>query len=164
VLADLCERAGAGLDADSPPALTNKVAEAVPFYGGLTLDEIGGNGIRWQERGTASSLPTAQPSEDPLESPPELPEGLRLGVRPSLWAGREIEHSPSLRFLAGRPRAELSPSDAQRLGIAPGDEVVVSVNGTSVRAPAAVRSSVNAGDVFLVGDRLPGGRVEVTKA
>ncbi|MFL5868496.1 MAG: molybdopterin oxidoreductase family protein, partial [Thermoleophilaceae bacterium] len=164
VLAELCERAGAGLDADSPPALTDRVAEAVPFYGGVTLDEIAGDGIRWQERGAASSLPTAQPSEDRLEPPPELPDGLRLGVRPSLWAGRETEHSPALRFLAGHSRAELSPSDARRLGIAPGDEVVVSVNGSSVRAAAAVRSSVNDGDVFLVGEQLPGGRVEVTKA
>ncbi len=164
VLADLCERLGAGVDADNPPAITDRVAEAVPFYGGLTLDEIGGRGIRWQERGTATSLPTAQPSEAPLESPPEPPEGLRLGVRPSLWSGREVEHSPSLRFLAGRSRAELSPADARRLGISAGDEVVVSVNGTSVRAAAAIRSAVSAGDVFLVGDRLPGGRVEVTKA
>jgi anaerobic selenocysteine-containing dehydrogenase len=78
--------------------------------------------------------------------------------------GPETEHSPSLRFLAGRARAELSPSDARRLGIAPGDEVVVSVNGSSVRAAAAVRSSINSGDVFLVGDMLPGGSVEVTKA
>ena len=164
VLGELCERAGAGLDADSPPALTEKVAEAVPFYGGITVDEIGGGGIRWQERGAASSLPTAQPSEEPLEAPPELPAGLRLGVRPSLWAGPETEHSPSLRFLAPQPRAELSPTDADRLGIDPGDEVVVSVNGSSIRAAAAVRSAVNAGDVFLVGGRLPGGRVEVTKA
>jgi NADH-quinone oxidoreductase subunit G len=164
VLGELCERAGAGLGAENPPALTEKVAEAVPFYGGVTLDEIGGHGIRWQERGTASSLPTAQPSEEPLEPPAEPPEGLRLGVRPSLWTGPEVEHSPSLRFLAGRSRAELSPADAERLGIAPGDEVVVSVNGASVRAAAAVRSAVAAGDVFLVGEQLPGGRVEVTKA
>jgi NADH-quinone oxidoreductase subunit G len=164
VLAELCELAGAGLGADTPPALTEKVGEAVPFYGGVTLDAIGGKGVRWQERGAASSLPTAQASEERLEPPPDLPGGLRLGVRPSLWSGPEAEHSPSLRFLAGHSRAEFSPEDARRLGIGPGDEVVVSVNGSSVRAAAAVRSSVNAGDVFLVGDRLPGGQVEVTKA
>ena len=164
VLAELCERAGAGLDAQSPPALTDKVAEAVPFYGGVMLEEIGGQGVRWQERGAASSLPTAQPSDAPLEEPLSRPEGLQLGVRPSLWRGPEVEHSPSLRFLAGHSRAELSPADARRLGISPGDQVLVSVNGTSVRAAAAIRSTVNDGDVFLVGDLLPGGRVEVAKA
>ncbi len=164
VLGELCERAGAGLGADSPPALAEKVAESVPFYGGITLEEIGGTGVRWQERGAASSVPSAQPSNEPLEAPPELPQGLRLGVWPSLWAGPETEHSPSLRFLAGRSRAELHPSDAERLGIASGDEVIVSVNGSSVRAAAVVRSSINAGDVFLVGGKLPGGSVEVTKA
>ena len=72
-----------------------------------------------------------------LETPPELPsEGLRLGTAPSLWAGRETDHAPVLRFLAPRQRAELSADDASRLGIAPGDEVEVAVNGTSVRARA----------------------------
>ena len=75
VLAELCERAGAGLDAQSPPALTDKVAEAVPFYGGVMLEEIGGQGVRWQERGAASSLPTAQPSDAPLEEPAQPSRG-----------------------------------------------------------------------------------------
>ena len=46
--------------------------------------------------------------------------------------------------------AELSPEDAERLGIAPGDEIEVAVNDTSVRARAALRSRVQAGSVFLI--------------
>src|SRR5205823_1098936 len=67
-----------------------------------------------------------------LETPPELPDGLRLGTAPSLWAGRETDHAPVLRFLAPHQRAELSAQDARRLGIAPGDQIEVAVNGTSV--------------------------------
>ena len=104
------------------------------------------------------SLPTAQPSDAPLEEPPSRPEGLQLGVRPSLWSGPEVEHSPSLRFLAGHSRAELSPADARRLGIAPGDEVLVSVNGTSVRAAAAIRSAVTAATSSSSGEPAPGRR------
>jgi NADH-quinone oxidoreductase subunit G len=31
--------------------------DSVPFYAGLTLDEIGGKGIRWQEREAAAAYP-----------------------------------------------------------------------------------------------------------
>jgi NADH-quinone oxidoreductase subunit G len=165
VLAELCERVDAGLGLPTLPHVTEKVAEAVPFYGGITLAEIGGRGLRWQERGAASSLPVAEPSQDPLEEPaPAEGEGLALGVGTSLWTGRETEHSPSLRFLAGPPRAELSPADAERLGLAPGAAVVVSVNGDSEEATASIRSAVPAGTVFLVGGKLPGGSVEVRPA
>ena len=50
----------------------------------------------------------------------------RSAPRPSLWGSRVTEHSPTLRFLAPRQRAEISAADAERLGIAPGDEVEVS--------------------------------------
>jgi anaerobic selenocysteine-containing dehydrogenase len=55
-----------------------------------------------------------------------------------------------LRFLAPHQRAELSAEDARRLGIGPGDEIEVAVNGTSVRARAALREALPAGSVFLV--------------
>ena len=34
-----------------------QLAEAVPFYRGLTLEEIGGRGVRWAEREAASEMP-----------------------------------------------------------------------------------------------------------
>jgi NADH-quinone oxidoreductase subunit G len=67
----------------------------------------------------------------------------------SLWAGRETEHAPALRFLAPRQRAELSAADARRLGIAPGDAVTVRANGTRLRATAALRERQAPGTVFL---------------
>ena len=60
VLAELCSRLGTRRrrrhDADGH----QQVAEAVPFYAGLTLDEIGGRGVRWQERDAASALERAR--------------------------------------------------------------------------------------------------------
>jgi NADH-quinone oxidoreductase subunit G len=126
------------------------LAGTIPFYRGLTYDEIGGRGIRWQDRDAASNLPQSPLPSTELETPPELPDGLRLGTAPSLWAGRETDHAPVLRFLAPHQRAELSAEDARRLGIAPGDEIEVAVNGTSVRALAALREALPAGSVFLV--------------
>jgi anaerobic selenocysteine-containing dehydrogenase len=55
-----------------------------------------------------------------------------------------------LRFLAPHQRVELSAGDAGRLGVQPGDEVEVAVNGTSVRARAALRSALPDGSVFLI--------------
>jgi NADH-quinone oxidoreductase subunit G len=49
-----------------------------------------------------------------------------------------------------RPLAELSPVDADRLGVRDGDQVEVGGNGTRVRAVARLRASVPGGSVFLL--------------
>jgi NADH-quinone oxidoreductase subunit G len=150
VLAELCERAGAGVELDGPPAATVAMADGVGIYAGLTPDEIGARGVRWQDRDAASALPAVEPSTEPLPEPPQLPDGLRLGVARSLWAARETEHSPSLRFLLPEQHAELSPADAERLGVADGDPVRVSADGAAVAARARVRARVTPGSVFLI--------------
>src|SRR5690606_26604452 len=125
----------------SLPDLTAAVTSSVPFYAGITLDEIGGRGVRWQDRDAATAAPAAELPTGPLDSPADLPAGLRLGAAPALFASPAVEHSPSLRFLAPRQRAELSPDDAQRLGIAPGADVEVSSGDRVVRATAAIRAA-----------------------
>jgi len=150
VLAELAERCGAGVDALSAPQVSEKLFAAVGFYDGLTLEEIGGKGVRWQDRDAASRLPAAELPEGALEVPPELPEGMRLGAVPSLWAGAAVRHAPSLRFLTPAQRAELAPADARRLGVSSGDEVEVAVAGRSVRARVALRQAMQPGSVFLV--------------
>jgi NADH-quinone oxidoreductase subunit G len=149
VLAELCERLGAGTGALSSPMVTALIAEAVPIYAGLTLDEVGGDGVRWQDREAAGALPSADLSSDPLEQPPALPDGLLLAGAPTLWTGAEIEHSPSLRFLGTGERLLMSVDDARRLDVESGDDVVVLANGDNLEAVAVVRSGVPTGSVFL---------------
>jgi anaerobic selenocysteine-containing dehydrogenase len=67
-----------------------------------------------------------------------------------LWAGPITELNPPLRFLAPQQRVELSVSDAERLGLAAGDEVSVSQNGTSLRAHVAIRERVPEGTCLLL--------------
>ena len=77
----------------------------------------------------------------------------RSAPRPSLWAGPEVEHSPSLRFLATGPRVlELSPEDAARARRrASGDEVRADRRTAQPSsATVVVRTGVPAGSVFLV--------------
>jgi NADH-quinone oxidoreductase subunit G len=74
---------------------------------------------------------------------------LRLGTYRPIWASPECEISPALKFLIPHQQVELSPDDAHRLGIAHGEDVVVSQNGTRLAAKAFVRSAVPAGSAFL---------------
>ena len=164
VLEALCERLGAGIGALSAPMVTARLAEAVPFYAGVTLEEIGGRGVRWQERDAASALAAEEHSTEPLAAAPAAPEGLLLGGISSLWRGPETERSPSLRFLALRAHAEISVEDARRAGLEEGDEATLSAGGVEVVALVAIRTGVPAGSVFLGGARLPAGPVRIAPA
>ncbi len=135
-----------------------QLVAAVPFYDGLTLEEIGGRGVRWAERPQAQSMALrdtdpahpAPASADPEESVEPVSNGhLRLGTYRPIWAAPECEISPALKFLIPEQQVELSPDDAQRLGILHGEDVVVAQNGTRLAAKAFVRSAVPAGSAFL---------------
>ncbi|MGI8491804.1 MAG: molybdopterin-dependent oxidoreductase, partial [Acidimicrobiales bacterium] len=152
VLAELAERIGHGLGVLTGEMATAQLVEAVPFYARLTLEDIGGRGVRWQERVAASAMPEGTPGPFELEAPTAAPApngALRLGTFRSIWAAKEVEISPSLKFLAARQRAELSPADAERLGVEHGEPVEVVHDGASVHAIAAVRANLPAGTVFL---------------
>ncbi len=82
-----------------------------------------------------------------------------------------MQVSPALKFLHPRQRVELSPADAQRLGIAHGQHVVVGSSGHSVSGIAHIRAASPDGSVFLEtaipqdsASRLDGPLVEVRRA
>jgi NADH-quinone oxidoreductase subunit G len=130
--------------------VSQRLFAAVPFYEGLTLDEIGGRGIRWPERG-----PFVSPDWElaalgfPVGAPAARDGALRLGTFRSLWASKEVEASPALHFLRPQQVVELSPVDADALGIREGDRVEVGSNGTRVRGPVRLRAAIPAGSVFV---------------
>jgi NADH-quinone oxidoreductase subunit G len=156
-----------------------EITERSPLYRGLTLDEIGAAGVRWQEREQSSEalallgrLRFSAPSEP---APPAAADGaLRLVPVPDLWASVETERSPALRFLAAKQELQLHPGDAVRLGVEAGDPVEVRSNGHTVTAVARLRRALREGTVCLThataednanllfgGDAVP---VEVSKA
>ena len=133
--------------------VSQQIFKAVPFYDGFTLDEIGGRGVRWQEREAASMLDAPELPTGTLEDPPAAPSpngALRLGARPSLWTGYVTKHAPVLEFLRPSQTVELSPADAERLGVGSGAEVRVGVDGTHVKATATVRASIPEGTAYLI--------------
>jgi len=58
VIAELAARIGLDLEVLTGAMASQQLFDAVPFYAGLTLEEIGGKGVRWQERDAAGAYPT----------------------------------------------------------------------------------------------------------
>ena len=48
-------RLGLDLEVLTGSMASQQLFDAVPFYAGLTLEEIGGKGVRWQERDAADA-------------------------------------------------------------------------------------------------------------
>ena len=153
VIAEVAKRAGHDLRVLAGPMASKQLFDAVPFYEGLTLDAIGGRGIRWTERAQAARLEAAGWEPVPLDVPPAAPAAadgsLRLGLFRTLWASKEVDVSPILRYARPEPVVELAPGDAERLGIVHGAEVEVGSNGHRFRGAAVVRGAVPAGSVFV---------------
>ncbi|HEY1833259.1 MAG TPA: NADH-quinone oxidoreductase subunit NuoG [Solirubrobacteraceae bacterium] len=107
VLSELSLRLGHDLDVLTATMASRKLFEAVPFYAGLTLEEISGRGVRWQEREAAAALPAPEQAEavaGELASIDSVEAAERAGYR-SVWDSAEVEFSPALEFLY--PRREL---------------------------------------------------------
>jgi NADH-quinone oxidoreductase subunit G len=130
VLAELALRVGLDLDVLTGAMASQRVFEAVPFYAGLTLEEIGATGVRWQEREAASAFPVAagaapeqhaphalQPAEPAVataqgQAPELAPPGedaADLAGWRSVWDATEVEFSPALEFLFPRTAKAVSP-------------------------------------------------------
>ena len=137
--------------------------EAVPFYEGLTLDGLAGHGERWPAREQAAATPRGASAPFELaapEGPDEGVAGLLVGRYRPIWAAREVEASPALKFLAARQVVELSPADARRLEVGHGEEIEVAANGHSIRGVASLRAGMPEGVAFVAeGTREQGANV-----
>jgi NADH-quinone oxidoreductase subunit G len=154
IITELASRIGLDFEVLAGSMASQQLFSAVPFYAGLTLDEIGGRGLRWPARDAARAAFAESPwlpvALDVPPAPPARPEGaLRLGTFRPLWASKEVDVSPILQFARPSQVVELSPADAGRFGVADGDEVEVGINGTRVHGAAKLRHAVPAGTVFL---------------
>jgi NADH-quinone oxidoreductase subunit G len=120
LLAELALRVGLDLDVLSGAMASKQLFAAVPFYAGLTLEEIGGRGVRWQERDGVSAFPHA--ATETLRGTGATPAGAGstdadatagaaeaadLAGWRSVWDAAEVEHSPALDFLFGRENVVL---------------------------------------------------------
>jgi NADH-quinone oxidoreductase subunit G len=151
ILAAIAERLGQKLDVQSGGIATEQLLDAVPFYDGLTLEALAGRGERWAEHAGASRFPAPSGPFAPQAPQPAPPLAglLRLGTYRPIWAAPEVEISPALKFLAPQQVVELSPRDAERLGVHHGERVTVRADGTTINARVALRDAVPEGSTFL---------------
>ncbi len=166
VVAELSKRVGLDTGVLTSAMAFAQLVEAVPFYSGLTLDGLGGRGIRWPEREEAWDAARGSRDDNIRAPAPRCPEtghlgrraratarpangALKLGRYKPIWADPAVEISPALHYTIARQQVELSPEDATRLGISTGDVVAISQNGTRLQGSAQVRSGVPEGVAFL---------------
>jgi predicted molibdopterin-dependent oxidoreductase YjgC len=108
-------------------------------YGGLRLEQLGEH----------AALPAPSPYQAPEPARPapaattDAPAGhfvgtLRLLRYTPLFSGHQVERVPELQFQRPDEEVALSPTDADRRGIATGDLVAVRSNGTSLELRARV--------------------------
>jgi NADH-quinone oxidoreductase subunit G len=106
VLTEVGLRMGVDLDVLTAAMASRALFDAVPFYRGLTLEEIGGRGVRWQERDAAAAFPAPDSGEQELLRERELvpvgEDAAELAGYRSVWDAPEVEFSPALRFLFPR--------------------------------------------------------------
>jgi NADH-quinone oxidoreductase subunit G len=149
VIADVAGACGLDLGVHTGAMASQQLFDAVPFYAGLTLDEIGGRGVRWPEIHQEWGAPVEPVSIDAQPVGPPPGDRLRVGTYRSLWADKTVDVSPLLHFLRAKQVVELSPVDAEALGIRDGDRVEVGHNGSRVKGAVKLRAAVPAGSVFL---------------
>ncbi len=118
VIAELALRVGLDLDVLSGSMASQRLFDAVPFYAGLTLEEIGGRGVRWQERESASALPAAAAGAAqahdadagaPASNAEPGPDAAEIAGWRSVWDATEVEFSPALEFLFPRAKDAVLP-------------------------------------------------------
>jgi len=177
----LAENLGLQTGIDSQPTAFAALTATVPFYNGIEDSDIGGRGIRWQDTSSAENVPESgrpsvpgSPDTEPEAQPPtsdgppdprraasadpgtDGPHALTLGTYRDLWAGPITELNPPLKFLTPQQRVEVSPADAERLGLKTGEQVRVSQDDSVVEAQVQIKERVPAGVVFMAEGVLDG--------
>jgi NADH-quinone oxidoreductase subunit G len=154
-ISKLAERFGVTV----PPHASAVFAElSERIYDGLPFGEVG----EQAELRTRSEAPTP---ELPDEPPAPAREGLRLVRYRPLFSGPAVERVQELAFQRAEPEVELSRADAEQRGIATGETVTVSHNGTSLELRARVSRGLREGVVRIASQHAGdlGGAVEVSK-
>ncbi len=159
-ISQLAARFGVEL-APHSSAIFAEVAERC--YGGLPFGDVG---ERAPLRGYREA--PVHVVQEPLPEPhPALPAGaLRLVAYRPLFSGPAVERVPELQFQRPPAEVRLAHADARAMGIASGDTVTVSRNGTSVELSASLSKDVRPGTALVALEHAQGlsGRVELARS
>jgi len=144
--AELGARLGVSLPYD-PPSAFAELAEARPAFSGRSWSAIGERAPLPADRPAA-----ATPAAPQLGAAGAMPETVVVGYR-ELMSGPSVDHTPHLHFQR-RHGIEIAHADAERLGVATGDRIEVTVDGAARTGPALVQRRLRPGVVRLAA-RIP---------
>jgi NADH dehydrogenase/NADH:ubiquinone oxidoreductase subunit G len=154
-ISKLAERFGVSVSA-YPAKVFEEVSAIV--YGGRPFGAVG-------ERAELPEPVERAATERPRRERKAKSKGIRLVTFRPLFSGPAVERIPELAFQRPEPKISLSPTDAKRIGVAEGDDVVVRSNGTSASLRANLDRRLRSGVVRIAQEhaRDLGPIVEVTK-
>ncbi len=128
VIAEVADRAGVEIRALSASMVSQMLFDAVPFFAGLTLDEIGGRGVRWPQTEAGLAWSAGEWQDATLSVPAGGADGQRapaarhLPHPVGLQGGRRLAGAalparpPGRRALARGRRRPRDPRGRPRLG------------------------------------------------
>jgi len=146
IIAEVANRLGYPMTYRSSAEIMEEIAELTPIYGGISHDRLNNGGLQWpcwgrehpgtptlherkftRGRGKFHVVHDSPPAELPSSAYPLL---LTTGRILEHWHTGSMSHrSRVLETLAPESRVEISPADADRLGMEEGDLISLSSRG-----------------------------------
>ena len=94
VIAEIARRAGLDTGVLTSPMAFGQLVDAVPFYKGITLEEIGGHGVRWPDRAKSAGADAKSAGADSVARLPPHDCGARRPSRPGLAHPNPLRTEP----------------------------------------------------------------------
>ena len=166
IICDLSSRMGMAMSYESPEEIMEEIRAVTPSYGGITYSRIEKVGLQWPcptldhpgtpflhkdrfTRGRGLFHPVEYRPE-PEEPDEEFPLYLSTGrILYHYHGGSMTRRSVGLVERAPRCEVEISPEDAEKLGIGDGDKVRVRSRRGQIEAVARVTDRAVEGTVFV---------------
>jgi len=166
IISDLADRMGAPWSYGHPREIMTELAALTPQYGGISFARLENGGLCWpcpaadhpgtsilhigkftRGKGRFFAIDYQAPAE---QTDDEFPLTLTTGrMLEHYHTGTMTRRSDGLNELVPTGFAEISPADAQRLGIVDYAEITVATRRGSISVPANVTDRVKSGVVFV---------------
>jgi predicted molibdopterin-dependent oxidoreductase YjgC len=166
IISDLADRMGAPWSYGHPREIMTELAALTPQYGGISFARLENGGLCWpcpaadhpgtsilhigkftRGKGKFFAIDYQAPAE---QTDDEFPLTLTTGrMLEHYHTGTMTRRSDGLNELVPTGFAEISPADAQRLGIVDYAEITVATRRGSISVPANVTDRVKPGVVFV---------------
>ena len=166
IIQEISNRFGYAMSFDSPEAIMEEIRTVTPSYGGITYERLEGEGIQWpcpdvdhpgtpylhketfaRGKGLFHAIEYQPPAEIVDE---EFPFWLTTGrLYAHYHTATMTRNSPTLDTEVKEGFLEISPQDAEMLGVGPGEVVKVGSRRGEISAKTMVTDRVAKGLVFM---------------